>query len=543
MSVRVTFLGGLGEIGRNCAALEHDGKIVLIDCGLMFPEEDMLGVDLVFPDWSWLESRADDIECVVLTHGHEDHVGALGHFLQVFNVPVYGTLITIEVARGRVEELGVSARFQVVEDNVWVKHGPFQFSFIPVSHSIPDGAAIAFDTPEGIVLHSGDFKLDPTPIDGRPTDLPTFAELGREGVRLLLSDSTNAELPGFVPSESSLTQNIEDIVRRAEGRVVAACFASHIHRVQQIASAGLADGRKIAFFGRSMHRVSDVARRFGALDIPEEAIMDIEELLLLPDDQQLLITTGSQGEPFAAMSLMASGRHRFVKLTPEDTILISATPIPGNERAVSRVISQLHRTGCRVYHGRNANVHVSGHGSQDELKTFLNVVRPRGFVPVHGEYRHLRSHADLARQMRVPQVEICEDGDAIVIDGDEMRREERAVPAPYIYFDGGADIESSVLRARGKLADDGVVVVTVGVDLASSSVILGPDVDLHGVGGNADILRKRIADELRVEIESGGKKPSLAQLQEMTRQVARRVIREETGTRRKPVIIPAVLEV
>ncbi len=543
MSVRITFLGGLGEIGRNCAAIEHDGKIALIDCGLMFPEEDMLGVDLVFPDWSWLESRANDIECVVLTHGHEDHTGALGHFLQAFNVPVYGTQITIEVARGRIEELGVSPKLQAVDDNVWVKHGPFQFSLIPVSHSIPGGAAIAFDTPEGIVVHSGDFKLDPTPIDGRPTDLPTLAALGREGVRLLLSDSTNAEYPGFVPSESSLALEIDGIVRRAKGRVVAACFASHIHRVQQIASAGLADGRKIAFFGRSMHRVSDVARRFGALDIPEDSIIDIEELLLLPESQQLLITTGSQGEPFAAMSLMASGRHRMVTLTEKDTILISATPIPGNERAVSRVISQLHRVGCRVYHGRNANVHVSGHGAQDELKTFMNVIRPQAFVPVHGEFRHLRAHADLAKQMRIPQVEICEDGDAIVIDGGELRREERAVPAPYIYFDGGADVESSVLRARGKLADDGVVVVTVGVDLSTSSVILGPDVDLHGVGGDGDTLKRRIAEELKAEIESGGTKPALAQLQDITRQVARRVIREETGTRRKPVIIPAILEV
>lgn len=544
MSVRVTFLGGLGEIGRNCAAIEHDGKIALIDCGLMFPEEDMLGVDLVFPDWSWLEDRADDIECVVLTHGHEDHVGALGYFLQSFNVPVYGTKLTVEVARGRVDELGVSARFKGVDDNVWVQHGPFTFSFVPVSHSIPDGAAVAFDTPEGIVIHSGDFKLDPTPIDGRPTDLPTFAALGREGVRLLLSDSTNAENPGFVPSESSLGQEIEDIVHRAKGRVVAACFASHIHRVQQIASAGIADGRKIAFFGRSMHRISDVGRRLGVLDIPQESLIEVEELLELPEEQQLLITTGSQGEPFAAMSLMASGRHRVVTLTDDDTILISATPIPGNERAVSRVISQLHRVGCRVYHGRNSHVHVSGHGSQDELKTFMNVIRPKAFVPIHGEYRHLRAHANLAEQMRIGAIEICEDGDAIEIDGDETRRIERAVKAPYVYFDSGADIEGSVLRARGKLADDGVVVVTVGVDLSSNKVILGPDVDLHGVGGDLDLLGKRIADEVRAEIEGrDGKKPSLAQLQDMTRSTARRVIREETGTRRKPVIIPAVLEV
>ncbi len=363
-------------------------------------------------------------------------------------------------------------------------------------------------------------------------------------MRLLLSDSTNAEQPGFVPSESSLGQEIEDIVHRAKGRVVAACFASHIHRVQQIAWAGIADGRKIAFFGRSMHRISDVGRRFGALDIPEDSLVEVEQLLELPEDQQMLITTGSQGEPFAAMSLMASGRHRVVTLSEEDTILISATPIPGNERAVSRVISQLHRVGCRVYHGRNSHVHVSGHGSQDELKTFMNVIRPKAFVPIHGEYRHLRAHADLAKQMRIPTVEVCEDGDAIELDGDTTRRIERAVKAPYIYFDSGADIEGSVLRARGKLADDGVVVVTVGVDLSGNKVILGPDVDLHGVGGDLDALSKKIADAVRTEIEGrSGKKPSLKQLQEMTRQTTRRVIRDETGTSRKPVVIPAVLEV
>lgn len=543
MSVRITFLGGLGEIGRNCAAIEIDGRIAIVDVGLMFPEEDMLGVDLVFPDWSWLADRAKDVECVILTHGHEDHVGALAYFLQDINVPVYGTPLTCEIAAGRPEELGVRATFRPVEDNTWIEHGPFTFCFVPVSHSIPDGAAVVFDTPEGYIIHSGDFKLDPTPIDGRATDLPTFAGFGRRGVRLLLGDSTNAEIPGFVPSERSLGRTIEDIVRRADGRVVAACFASHVHRVQQIADAGLADGRKIAFFGRSMHRISDVGRRLRRLTIPEDALVDIEELLKLPPDKQLLITTGSQGEPFAALSLMASNRHKYVDLTPEDTVLLSATPIPGNERAVSRVISQLHRIGTRVYHGRNSPVHVSGHGAQDELRTFFNVIRPRAFVPIHGEYRHLRAHAELAREMGVPQIEVCEDGDAIVIDGDEFRREERAVRARYVYFDGTSDISQSVIRQRGKLADDGVVVVTVGVELADSTVILGPDVDLHGVVEDADrnALAKAIADEVRTAIEAIRKKPSLKQLQDVTRQAARKAIREHS--QRKPVVIPAILEV
>ncbi|MDH3499703.1 MAG: ribonuclease J, partial [Acidimicrobiia bacterium] len=417
MSVTVTFLGGLGEIGRNCAAIEQDGKIALVDCGLMFPEEDMLGVDLVFPDWSWLVERRRDVEMIVLTHGHEDHIGALGYFLREINVPVYGTELTVEFARGRVEELRVDAEFIAVDDTRWVKHGPFKFRLIPVSHSVPDGCGVAFDTPEGLVVHTGDFKLDPTPIDQRPTDLPAFAKLGRSGVRLLLSDSTNAEREGFVPSERSLGRAINTIVHEAQGRVIAACFSSHIHRVQQIVDAGIADGRYVAFLGRSMERNTGIGTRLGRLHIPDDRVMPIEELLSLPDDEVLVVTTGAQGEPFAALSLMSSGRHRWVTLDQSDTVLISATPIPGNETAVSKVISKLNKSGAKVFHGRNANVHVSGHAAREELKTFFNVVRPTAFVPIHGEYRHLRAHAEIAEEMGVPEVFVLEDGDAIVLNG------------------------------------------------------------------------------------------------------------------------------
>ncbi len=545
MTVKITFLGGLGEIGRNCAALEHDGKIALIDCGLMFPEEDMLGVDLVFPNWDWLVERAKDVECVILTHGHEDHVGALAYFLRDINVPVYGTELSVELARGRVDELGVDAEFIGCPDNRWIEHGPFGFMFVPVSHSIPQGAGVVFDTPEGFVIHSGDFKLDPTPVDGRPTDLPQFAHFGLEGVRLLMSDSTNAEMPGFVPSEVSLAAEIESIVHRAKGRVVAACFASHVHRVQQIADAGIADSRKIAFLGRSMHRVTAVGKELGVLNIPDDAVLDITDLLELPERQQLLITTGSQGEPFAALSLMASGRHKWVKLDKSDTVLISATPIPGNETAVSRVISKLNRSGARVYHGRNAHVHVSGHAAQDELKTFLNVIRPHSFVPVHGEYRHLRAHAQLAEAMRVPDVHVLEDGDRIVLDGDQTKVVPRAVDASYVYFDGSevGDIKNSVLRARGHLADDGVVVVTVGVQLSDCSVILGPDVDSHGFADDPAAIHAKAADAVRQAIEEidPSSKPEMGQLQKAVRQATQRVIRSETS--RKPVVIPVVLEV
>lgn len=544
MSISVTFLGGLGEIGRNCAALEVDGKLALIDVGLMFPEEDMLGVDLVFPDWSWLVDRKKDVAFVVLTHGHEDHMGALGYFLRDIDVPVYGTELTLELARGRIEELDVESDLRQITQKTWVSHGPFKFMLIPVSHSVPEASAVAFDTPEGMVLHSGDFKLDPTPIDQRPTDLPAFASLGRRGVRLLLADSTNAEKEGFEPSESSVGQPIADIIRDAPGRVIAACFSSHIHRVQQIADAGIAAGRKIAFFGRSMHRNTTIATDLGILDLPDDVVVDIKDLGELDDREQLLITTGSQGEPFAALSLISQGRHKFVELGPDDTVLISAKPIPGNESAVSKVISNLIRRGARVVHGRNSHVHVSGHAAQEELLTFLNLVRPKAFVPVHGEYRHLAAHADLARRMGVRQVDVLEDGDRVIVDGKRTFVERRAVPAGYVYLDGSAvgDVQNAVLRDRSHLADEGVVVVTVGIDHDTGEIMYGPDLDSHGMMDDPSAVLSKAADAVRVAIEGHDSgRTDHAEMQKTVRQAAGKVIRAETA--RRPVIIPIVMEV
>ena len=545
MSISITFLGGLGEIGRNCSAIEIDGKLALVDCGLMFPEEDMLGVDLVFPDWSWILERKEDLECVILTHGHEDHVGALAYFLNDLNVPVYGTELSVELARGRIEELGVEPDLRGSNTNEWIDHGPFRFMLVPVSHSIPQGAGVAFDTPEGIVVHSGDFKLDPTPIDSNPTDLPTFAHLGRRGVRLLLADSTNAEISGFVPSERSLAQPIERIVHTAPGRVIAACFASHVHRVQQIADAALDDGRTIAFLGRSMHRVTGVGARLGVLDIPADRVVDVEDLVGLPADRQMLITTGAQGEPFAALSLMASGSSKFVDLNEDDTVLISATPIPGNERAVSRVISKLHRSGARVYHGRNAHVHVSGHAAQEELKTFINVIRPDAYVPIHGEYRHLSANADLAEEMEVPQVFVLEDGDRVVLDGLDTYAERRVVPAGYVYLDGSGvgDIKRAVLRRRRHLADEGVVVVTLGVDVEHCSIEYGPIMDSHGFMDEPEPVLEKAADAVRaaiVKMAEKGRKTDHTALQQAVRQAASTIIRSETS--RRPVVLPLIME-
>ena len=543
MSVSVTFLGGLGEIGRNCAAVEIEGKIALIDCGLMFPEEDMLGVDLVFPDWSWLVKRSKDVECVILTHGHEDHMGALAYFLREINVPVYGTRFSIELARARIEEMGVDGDLRPVDTKKWLDHGPFRFQLIPTSHSVPDATAVALETAEGVILHSGDFKLDPTPIDGRATDLPALAALGRKGVRLLLSDSTNAEKPGFEPSESSVGQPIADVIRNAPGRVIAACFSSHVHRVQQIANAGIKEGRKIAFFGRSMHKNTTIAIELGVLDVPAKSVIDIKELGQLPPERQLLITTGSQGEPFAALSLISQGRHKFVELGEGDTVLISAKPIPGNETAVSKVISNLTRRGATVVHGQNANVHVSGHAARDELMTYLNVVRPDAFVPVHGEYRHLHAHAELARKMGVGHVDVLEDGDRVIVSGKRTMVERRAVPAGYVYLDGSGvgDVQSAVLRDRSHLADEGVVVVTVGIDHDTGEILYGPDMDSHGVMDDPTAVLVKAADAVREAIGSHATgRSDIGELQKTIRQAAGRVIRAETS--RRPVIVPVVME-
>jgi len=543
MTVRVSFLGGLGEIGRNCASLEIDGRIALIDCGLMFPDEQMLGVDLVLPDFSSVVERAADVECVVLTHGHEDHIGALAFFLSQVNVPVFGAPLALAFARSRLEEAGIKPDLRPVAMSEWVTHGRFTFMLVPVSHSIPQGAGIAFDTPEGIVLHSGDFKLDPTPIDSTPTDLPEFAALGRRGVRLLLSDSTNAEQPGFVPSESSLAQPMYEIVVETKGRLVAACFASHIHRVQQIVDAAVDAGRHVAFLGRSMIRNVPIAEELGLFYVPEDRIMPLDELLRLPPEKTAIVCTGSQGEPFAALSLMAAGEHKYLSVERGDTVLISARPIPGNETKVSRVVNGLLKRGAKVYHGNNAQVHVSGHGAREELKTFINVVRPQAFVPVHGEYRHLAAHSQLAEDMQVPEVFLCEDGDAIVLEGGKAKLERNAISAALVYVDGLdlAGTVQGVIRDRQHLADDGVVVVTLAVDGATGEIVQGPDLDSHGFMDDPNEVFGLAAERIKSEVGRLDLPIDYEQARRRIKGAVNSVTREESG--RRAVVIPVVLEV
>ncbi len=542
MSVRVAFHGGLGEIGRNCASLEIDGHIAMIDVGLMFPDEEMLGVDLVLPDFSWVLDRADDLSCVILTHGHEDHIGALGYLLREVNVPIYGTRLTLELANARVSEMGIEPDLRPVQPRTWVSEGPFRFTHIAVTHSVPDATGVAFDTPEGMVIHTGDFKLDPSPIDGRTTDLQTFSGFGRQGVRLLLADSTNAERPGFVPSESTVGSEIEDLVHEASGRVIIACFASHLHRVQQSIDAVVADGRQFAFIGRSMLRNSEIAQANGYLDIPDKALVELADLLRLPPEETAVISTGSQGEPFAALSLLAAGEHRSVTLDPDDTVIISATPIPGNEKRVSRVINNLTRAGVTVYHGRNAEVHVSGHAAATELRTFYNIVQPQALIPVHGEYRHLAANAALARDMGIPQVEVLEDGDVAVLDGGKLSIERDAVSGGYVYVVGTElEEDAGVIRDRQHLADDGVVLVTVGVDKRTGDIVFGPDVDSHGVTGDADEMHKAIKTRVKQGISTLEHPIDHDALQRRVRNSARKAV--QTTMKRRPFVFPVVIEV
>ncbi|MDP8936318.1 MAG: ribonuclease J, partial [Actinomycetota bacterium] len=399
-SVRITFLGGLGEIGRNCACVEQDGRIMLLDCGLMFPDAEMPGVDLVLPDFTYLRDNADRIEACILTHGHEDHAGGLSFLLRDLSFPIYGSALTLGLARNRIDEAGLLKRTELitVADGERRRIGPFDCEFIPVTHSVPHGFATAFHTPQGVILHSGDFKLDLTPVDGRITDLSRIGALGHDpGVRLLLADSTNAEEPGHTRSESSVGKVLRELFREAEGkRIITACFASHIHRIQQIADAAVASGRTIATLGRSMAKNVALARQMGLLHIPDDRLVDIEKVDTLDPARVCVISTGSQGEPMSALALMAAGENKWLKVGEGDVVILSAHAIPGNEYTVNKVIDGLFRLGAEVVHSGVAAVHVTGHAMQEELKTLLSLAKPQHFIPVHGEFRHLNRHARLA---------------------------------------------------------------------------------------------------------------------------------------------------
>jgi len=549
-SVRITFLGGLGEIGRNCACIEQDGRIMILDCGLMFPDAEMPGVDLVLPDFTWLRQNAARVEGCILTHGHEDHIGALGFLLRDLSFPIFGSELTLGLAKNRIDEAGMLGRTKLVPvaDGERRRIGPFDCEFIPVTHSVPHGFATAFHTPQGVILHSGDFKLDLTPVDGRVTDLARIGAIAKEsGIRLLLADSTNAEEPGHTVSERNVGKVLREIFAANPGkRIITACFASHIHRIQQIADAAVANGRTIATLGRSMLKNVALAREMGLLHIPDGSLVDIEKIDQFPAGKVCVISTGSQGEPMSALSLMAAGENKWLKLTEDDVVILSAHAIPGNEYSVNKVIDGLYRLGAEVVHSGMADVHVTGHAMQGELKTLLSIAKPDHFIPVHGEFRHLTHHARLAMEMGVPvaNVLLAEDGDVVELTDKGLDFVD-TVPSGYLYVDGiVGDVGHGVLRDRKVLAEEGVIVVVVAVDATSGEILTGPEIITRGwvhAPEAEDLLeeaRQRVTDALEKSANSGN--IDFDTLKRQVRQALGRFVSEKT--KRRPMIVPVVME-
>jgi ribonuclease J len=483
--LQVVPLGGLGEIGKNMTAVRGGSGILLVDAGMAFPDEEMPGIDLVLPDFTYLRNNSDEIRGIVLTHGHEDHVGALPYVLREFQVPVYGTRLTLGLVRSKLQEFGIkNADLREVQAGQSTELGDFGLEFIGVNHSIPDAVAIAIHTGAGLIVFSGDYKIDLTPIEGSPMDLGRLAAMGEEGVLAYFGDSTNSERPGYVPSERIVGDTFNQIFEEAEGRIIVASFASHIHRIQQVVEAAKKHDRLVGVTGRSMIRNVQIARDLGYLDLPDAMLVDQREINRVPDGDIAVLTTGSQGEPMAALSRIANGTHRTIETGPGDVVVIAAHPIPGNERGVSRTINNLMKRGAEVYYSPLTPVHVSGHAAQEEQKLVLNLLKPRYLVPVHGEFRHLRHHADTAMSLGIPEenIFILDNGGRLEFRGGHARRID-SVPAGMFLVDAGAvaDTPESVMRERQQLSEEGMFIVVARVNAQTGALLGPPDVISRGV--------------------------------------------------------------
>lgn len=543
--LRIVALGGLGEVGRNMTVFEFGGRLLIVDCGVLFPDPEQPGVDLILPDFDYIRGRLDAVEALVLTHGHEDHTGAVPFLLRERpDIPLVGSPLTLAFAESKLAEHRITPYTLTVREGSRERLGPFDCEFFAVNHSIPDGLAVAIRTPAGLVLHTGDFKMDQLPLDGRLTDLGGFARLGAEGVDLLMSDSTNAEIPGFVTPERDIAPVLRDIFSRAGRRIIVACFASHVHRVQQVLDAAAAFGRKVAFVGRSMVRNMGVARDLGYLQVPRDLLVDAREIDALPPEKVVLISTGSQGEPLSALSRMANRDHP-VRIEPGDTVVLASSLIPGNESAVYRVINGLGRWGATVIHKGNALVHVSGHAPAGELLYVLNLTRPSNFVPIHGEWRHLRAHGELAKLTGVPadRVLLAENGMVIdLVDGKASIV--GAVHCGYVYVDGISvgEVTEASLKDRRILGEEGFVSVVVVVDAAAGKVVGGPEIHARGSGIDdaalVDVLPK-VHESVERAMADG--MADIAELEQVVRRTVGRWVNETY--RRRPMIIPMVVEV
>ena len=507
-SLRIIPLGGLGEIGKNITAIEYEDEIIVIDCGISFPDEDMYGIDLVIPDIKYLLDNKDKVKGLFLTHGHEDHIGAIPYILKQINMPVYGTKLTIGLVESKLKEHDMLSKSNLIpiSPGESIKLNKLIIEFIRVTHSIAESCALAIHTHIGIILHTGDFKIDYTPIDGKVMDLNRIAQLGQEGILLLMADSTNVERAGHSLSEKIIGETLNRIISNANGRVIVATFASNIHRMQQIADASMMYNRKIVFSGRSMENISNVAMDLGYLHIPKESIVGIEDLNRYPSDKITIITTGSQGEPMAGLSRIAYGSHRHISIEQDDLFIISASPIPGNDKLVSRVINQLYRKGVEVIYEDLEDIHVSGHAYKEELKLIHTLVKPKYFMPVHGEYRHLKHHSDLALKLGMDKSNVftLETGQVLEISQDKAIATEK-VHTGVVFVDGIGigDVGNIVLRDRRDLARDGMVTIVVAINKETYSIVSGPDIITRGFiyARESEGLIKKIKDVAKEEIE------------------------------------------
>jgi ribonuclease J len=542
-------LGGLGEIGKNMTVLRYGDDIIVIDCGLMFPEDDMLGIDLVIPDITYLLDNRDKVRAILLTHGHEDHIGALPYVLKELDVPVYGTPLALGILQGRLKENGVStADLHPVKPGDQFTFGSFTAGFVRVSHSIADAVSIYVKTPVGTIVHTGDFKIDHTPVDGQVTDFHKFAELGDEGVLVLLADSTNAERQGFTKSERSVGAAFDEKFRAAPNRIIVASFSSNVHRLQQAIDAAFKYGRKVAVIGRSMTNVVNIALELGYLKVADGVLIDINEINNYPANRLCILTTGSQGEPMSALTRMAMADHRKVEIVPGDTVLISATPIPGNEKMVSRTVDYLFRLGADVIYEASSGIHVSGHASQEELKLMHNLVRPKYFIPVHGEYRHMKTHAKLAQELGMPKENIfmAENGTVIEFSADKAGITGK-VTAGYVLVDGlgVGDVGNIVLRDRRQLSQDGIVIAVITIDKQRGCIVAGPDIVSRGFVYVRE--SEQLIDEAKIKVQEALDRcdpegtGDWAAIKSGVRDVLGKFLYERT--RRRPMIMPIIMEI
>ncbi|GAB6932203.1 ribonuclease J [Calditerricola satsumensis] len=546
-------LGGLGEIGKNMYCVQYGNDIVVIDAGLMFPEEEMLGIDMVIPDISYLEEHKDKVRGILLTHGHEDHIGALPYVLKRVNVPVFGTKLTLGLVEAKLREAGIlnQTKRVLIHPKSEIRLGVFRATFFRTNHSIPDSVGICLETPEGIVVHTGDFKFDQTPVGGQVADLAKMAEIGERGVLALMSDSTNAERPGYTGSERLVGEAILDVFHKAKQRIVVATFASNIHRIQQVIDAAAAVGRKVTIVGRSMINVVQTAIDLGYLKVPPGMLVEPDEINKLPAHKVVILSTGSQGEPMSALTLMARSAHKKIDILPGDTVIIAATPIPGNERFVGRTVDQLFRLGAEVvYHaaGTHPGVHVSGHGSQEELKLMLNLIKPKYFIPIHGEYRMLRMHAKLAEQVGIPpeNIFVLDNGDTVEIAGGKARYGPK-IPAGNVLIDGlgVGDVGNIVLRDRKVLSQDGILVVVVTLSKQDGKILSGPDIISRGFVYVRE--SEKLFEEANRIVTQTLTKCIEANIQDWS--TLKNNVRDALGrylydmTRRRPMILPIIMEV